>query len=74
MTRILWIVGLSIALFFWGGLTVGMVLSAISHRHITFRETLVLAAYSGIAWLIFQYLRIKIGERKPVLIPPVDSN
>jgi len=74
MTRILWIVGLSIALFVFGGWTIGITYAGISHKHLNSKGIVMLACNGYVAWITFQYLRQKIGERRPGSIRPVDSN
>jgi hypothetical protein len=74
MTRILWIAGLSIALFVFGGWTVVIVYAGISHRHLNSRGLVMLVCNGYVAWITFQYLRHKISERKAESIVPVDSN
>jgi hypothetical protein len=74
MTRILWIVGLSTALFVFGGWTILIVYAGISHRHLNSKGIVMLVCNTYVAWITLQYLRQKIGERKPSAIDPVDSH
>lgn len=74
MTRILWIVGLSLALLVFGGWTILIVHAGISYRHLNSKGIAMLVCDGYIAWITFQYLRQKIGERRPASIPPVDPN
>lgn len=74
MTRTLWIVGLSTALFVFGGWTILIVYAGISHRHLNSKGIVMLVCDGYVAWITFQYLRQKISERKPSAIDHVDSN
>jgi len=74
MIRILWITGLSLALFFFGGWTILIIYAGISHRHLNSTGIAMLASNGYVAWITLQYLRQKISERKPTSIVPVDSN
>ena len=74
MTRILWIIGLSIALLVFGGWTILIVYAGISHRHLNSKGLAMLICNGGGAWFIFQQLRQTIRERKPTRPYPVDSN
>jgi hypothetical protein len=65
MTRILWIVGLSTALLFFGGWTILIVYAGISHRHLNSKGIVMLVCNGYVAWITFRYLRQKISERKP---------
>ena len=65
MTRILWITGLSIALFVFGGWTILIVYVGISHRHLNLKGIEMLVCNGFVAWITIQYLRQKISERKP---------
>ena len=74
MTRILWIAGLSLALVVFGGWTAFIIYAGISHRHLNSKGIVMLAGNGYVAWITLQYLRQKIGERKPASTIPVDSN
>jgi hypothetical protein len=73
MTRILWIIGLSLALFVFGGATILTIYAGITHRHLNSKGLVMLVGGGYVAWITLQYLRLKIGERKPPPIIPVDS-
>lgn len=70
MTRILWIIGLSVALFVFGGWTIAILIAGITHRHLNTRGLVMLWGNGYIAWITFQYLREKIREPKPKRTPP----
>ena len=55
MTRILWIVGLSTALFIFGGWTILIVYAGISHRHLNSKGIVMLVCDGYVAWITFQY-------------------
>jgi hypothetical protein len=74
MSRILWIVGLSLALFFFGGWTIVIIYAGIAHRHLNLKGIAMLVCDGYVAWITFQYLRQKIAERKSAPIAPSDSN
>jgi hypothetical protein len=74
MTRILWITGLSLALFVFGGWTIVIIYAGISHRHLNSKGIAMLASDGYVAWITLLYLRQKISECKPTSIVPVDSN
>jgi hypothetical protein len=75
MTRILWIIGLSFALFVFGGWTILIVIAGITHRHLNQKGLVMLVCDAYIVWITFSYLRQKISERsKPHPTVPVDSN
>ena len=64
VTRILWIVGLSFALFVFGGWTILIALAGLTHRHLNAKGLMMFWGNGYIAWLVFQYLREKIREPK----------
>ena len=72
MTRIFWISGLSLVLFVFGGLTIGIVYAGISHRHLNSTGIVMLVGNGYIVWLTFQYLRQKLGDGRRAPVPPVD--
>ncbi len=74
MTRILGIVGLSFALFFFGSWTIVIIYAGISHRHLNLKGIAMLVCDSYVAWITFQFLRQKIAERKSTSTTTVDSN
>jgi hypothetical protein len=73
MTRMLWILGLSIALFVFGGWTVLIVIAWIARRHLNTRGFTMLIGDGYVAWITFQYLLQKIRERKSDP-PPVHND
>jgi hypothetical protein len=64
MTRVLWIVGLSITVFVFGGAALLCIVAFITHRHLNMKgwTVLVLSAYS--TYFMFRLLRsaIRYGE------------
>ncbi|MGH9596052.1 MAG: hypothetical protein ACRD3K_04550 [Edaphobacter sp.] len=72
MRRIFWIVGLSIALLEFGGITVGISFIGITHRDLSGKGFFRLLANGYMAWIIFQYLLQKIT--RPKTSRAVDSN
>lgn len=60
MTRIFWIVGLSIALLMFGGMTVLCVIALITHRHLNIKGWTMLVFGGYTAWLMFRCLRSAI--------------
>jgi hypothetical protein len=74
MTRILWIVGLGIALLVNGGFTVGIMYSSIVHKHLTLLGFFNLIWFVAITWLVFSYLRVKICEKRQLPIASQTAN
>ncbi len=75
MTRILWIIGLSFALFVFGGWTILVVIAGITHRHLNQKGLVMLLSNAYVVWITFNYLRQKISEgSKPRSTTLVDSN
>lgn len=73
MTRLLWIIGLSIALLVYGGWTIGIIYAGISREHLNSRGVVMLIFNGYVAWITLQYLIQKICEpRTPV--SSTDSN
>jgi hypothetical protein len=74
MSRILWIVGLSFALFFFGGWTIVIIYAGISHGHLNLKGIVMLVCDGYVAWITLQYLRQKIAESKSASFAPTDSD
>jgi hypothetical protein len=64
MKRIFWIAGLSLVLFEFGAITVGIAWRGIGHRHLSGKGFFMLIANALISWLIVEYLSKKIREPK----------
>jgi hypothetical protein len=64
VARILWIVGLGIAVFVWGGLALGSLVYAVWHRHITMFGGLNILESGGIAYACLLYMRLKLRQRR----------
>ena len=62
MTRILWIVGLSIALLVFGGWTILALIAGITHEHLNQKGWVILLGSAYGAWIIFRYLCEKVRE------------
>jgi hypothetical protein len=62
MTRIFWIVGLSIALLFYGAWIVVIVTTGITHRHLNHKGVVMLISDAYIVWITYHYLRQKLTE------------
>ena len=62
--RIFWILGLSLALLEFGGITAGTAFRGISHKHLSSNGFMMLLANGVVTWLIVQYLLEKIREPK----------
>jgi hypothetical protein len=60
MVRILWIVGLSLSVLVFGGMTVLTVVALITHRHLNERGWVTLSTSGFITWITIEYLRLKI--------------
>jgi len=74
MTRILWIIGLSFALFVFGGWTVVIAFAGFRHRHLNQRGLMMLVGNAYTAWITFWYLQQKLAERRPTVNLPADSD
>jgi hypothetical protein len=64
MRRILWILGLSVALFVYGGIAIMCVIALIRHRHLNQKALFILLSNGYVAWITFQYLLLKIRAPK----------
>jgi NADH:ubiquinone oxidoreductase subunit H len=64
MTRKLWITGLSLALLVFGGWTILIVFAGVTHRHLNQKGLLMLVCNACAAWITFNYLRQKLGDRR----------
>ena len=75
MTRILWIVGLSIALFVFSGLVIVCLVALVTHRHLNIKGGTMLVVNAYIVKLVFDWLRsaIKYGDPTKGLSPKVTS-
>ena len=62
MARILWIVGLTIALVQFGGFTALCVFGLVTRHHLNSNGWLMLAGSAYIFWITLKYLRVKIAE------------
>ncbi len=68
MTKVLWIVGLSIALLMFGGFTIMCIVALITRHHLNFTGIVILLSNGFISWMVLDYLLLKIREpRKPTL-------
>jgi uncharacterized membrane protein YqjE len=65
MTRILWIIGLSFALFVFGGWTILIAFAGFHHRHLNQRGLIMLVGNAYSAWITFWYLRQKVASEGP---------
>lgn len=64
MTRILWIVGLTIALVVWGAIVVVCVIGLVTRHHLNGKGWIMLCGGAYIFWITLQYLRSKIAESR----------
>lgn len=68
MTRVLWIIGLSIALLMFGGFTILCIVGLVSRHHLNSTGVIILLSNACISWLLLDYMRLKIrGPRKTTL-------
>jgi len=67
MTRTFWIVGLGLALFVNGGLTVGIILYLILHRHLGLFGFFNLLSFAAITWAVYSYLVVQIRQNRAQL-------
>jgi hypothetical protein len=61
--RVLWIIGLSIALIVFGGYTTVCVIALISRGHLNSKGALSLLANGYVTWIVFRYLSEKVRTR-----------
>jgi hypothetical protein len=66
MARVLWIVGLTIALFVFSAITIGIVYALFTRHHLNVKGWIMLATNGYIVWITFWYLRQKIAEKPSV--------
>jgi hypothetical protein len=62
MARILWIVGLTIALVMFGASVVVCVTGLVTRHHLNGKGWVMLCGGACIFWITLQYLRMKIAE------------
>jgi hypothetical protein len=62
MARILWIVGLMIALVMFGAFVVVCVIGLVTRHHLNGKGWVMLCGGAYIFWITLQYLRLKIAE------------
>lgn len=65
MTRILWIVGLSIALFMFAAYTILCVAALIIHKHLNLTGWTMLVVSAYAAWFMFGRLRCAVVYGDP---------
>jgi hypothetical protein len=66
MTRTLRIIGLAIALLFFGGMTIFCVVALIIYRHMSLPGWVMFALYGYSAWITFKYLRSEISTERRI--------
>ena len=71
MTRILWIIGLSIALLVSSGSVIICLIALVTHRHLNLKGWTVLVGFTYCVRLIYGWLRsaIKYGDPTKSLSP-----
>ncbi len=75
MTRTLRIVGLAIALLFFGGMTIFCVVALIIYRHMSLPGWAIFVLNGYSAWLTYKYLRSEISTGKRIRVESAaDSN
>jgi hypothetical protein len=74
MVRVLWIVGLSISLVVFGGFPLAGFVVLIYHHHLTIKATINLLAFGLIAWMIVDYLILKIREPRKAQLPSSETS
>jgi NO-binding membrane sensor protein with MHYT domain len=64
MTRILWIIGLVVAIFVYTGMTALCFLAWITHKHLNLTGFVMLVTNVVAAFLTLGYLRVKLREQR----------
>ena len=72
MTRILWIIGLSLSLVVFGGVTAMCLVGLITRHHLNFTGTVILLSNGFVSWRILEYLLLKIREQRKLPEPSSD--